>query len=102
MSGMPVSQESAHIYTGGTSQAIAISGTSAQSAVINNSKTVYICSTVDCFIRQGLNPTALATGVDQFLPAYAPMRFAGLKSGNKIAVIGTTAAPGFLYVTPEV
>jgi hypothetical protein len=99
MSGMPVSQESAHLYSGGQSQVVAISGTSAQSSAITGSKTVYLCSTGDCFIRQGSNPTALSNGTDQFLPGYTPMRFAGFVSGNKIAVIGTT---GSLYITPEV
>ena len=99
MSGMPVSQESAHLYSGGQSQAVAISSTSAQSTAITGSKTVYLCSTGDCFIRQGSNPTALSNGTDQFLPGYTPMRYAGFVSGNKIAVIGTS---GSLYITPEV
>ena len=99
MSGMPVSQESAHIYTGGQSQKVVVSTGSAQSTVINNSKTIYLCATVDCFIRQGANPTAVADS-DQFLPAYSPMRYAGFVSGNKIAVIGTGA--GALYITPEI
>ena len=99
MSGMPVSQESATIYSGGQSQSVAVTTSSAQSTAISNSKTVVLCSTVDCFIRQGSNPTALSNGTDQFLPSYVPMRFAGLTSGNKLAVIGTGA--GTLYITPE-
>lgn len=102
MSGMPVSQESAHLYSGGQSQVVAVSGTSAQSSAISRSKTLYLCSTVDCFVRQGSNPTALSNGTDQFLPAYIPMRFAGFTSGYKVAVIGVSGASGSLYVTPEV
>jgi len=100
MSGMPVSQESAHLYSGGQSQVVTVSSTSAQSSAITGSKTLYLCATVDCFIRQGSNPTALATGVDQFLPAYTPMRYAGFTSGNKVAAI--SASSGSLYITPEI
>lgn len=99
MSGMPVSQESATLYSGGQSTSISVTTTSAQSAAISNSKTVVLCGTVDCFIRQGANPTALSDGTDQFLPAYTPMRYAGFVSGNKIAAIGLTS--GTLYITPE-
>jgi len=99
MSGMPVSQESIHLLSGGQSQQVSISTSSAQSAAITGSKTIYMCSTVDCFLRQGVDPTALSNGTDQFLPAYAPMRFAGFATGNKIAVIGT--GTGTLYITPE-
>lgn len=99
MSGMPVSQESAHLYSGGQSQVVTISGTSAQSSAITGSKTLYLCATADCFIRQGSNPTALSNGTDQFLPSYTPMRYAGFVSGNKVAVIGSS---GSLYITPEV
>lgn len=99
MSGMPVSQESAHLYSGGQSQSVAVTTTSAQSTAISNSKTVVLCSTVDCFVRQATNPTALSNGTDQFLPAYTQLRYAGFVSGNKIAVIGTGS--GTLYITPE-
>ena len=99
MSGMPVSQESATIYSGGQSQVVAVTTSSAQSSAIATSKTAVLCSTVDCFIRQGSNPTALSNGTDQFLPAYTPMRYAGITAGYKIAVIGTGA--GNLYITPE-
>lgn len=100
MSGMPVSQESAHLMTGGQSQVVAIGAASVASTALT-SKTVILTATADCFIRQGAAPVALATGVDQFLPANAPMRYAGLVSGNKIAVIAAGATTGNLYITPE-
>jgi hypothetical protein len=100
MSGMPVSQESLTLYSGGQSQQVAITGASAASTAITGSKTVYLCSTVDCFVRQGVTPVALIGGVDQFLPSYTPFRYAGLTPGNKIAVIGT-GTNGTLYITPE-
>ena len=98
MSGMPVSQESMQIYSGGQSSKVTVSVASAQSGALA-CKSLILCSTVNCFIRQGANPTAVGDGTDQFLPAYAPFRYAGFKSGNKIAVIG--AADGTLYITPE-
>lgn len=98
MSGMPVSQESMQIYSGGQSSKVTIGAVSAQSGALA-CKSLILCSTVDCFIRQGASPTALADGTDQFLPAYAPFRYAGFKSGNKLAVIGSAA--GTLYITPE-
>ena len=101
MSGMPVSQESLTLYSGGQSQQVNVTAASAASAAITNSKTIYLCSTVDCFVRQGVTPVALATGVDQFLPAYTPFRYAGFVSGNKMAVI-STGNSGVLYITPEI
>lgn len=98
MSGMLVSQETGQIYTGGQSQKVSVSATSAQSTALT-CKSVVLCSDVDCFIRQGANPTALATGVDQFLPAYTMVRYFNFQPGSKIAVIASTT--GNLYITPE-
>lgn len=101
MAASPVSQESIAIYSGGQSQQVAITAASASSTAITGSNKLYICATVDCFVRQGATPTALATGVDQFIPAYTPMRIAGFTSGNKVACI-TTGGSGYLYITPEI
>jgi hypothetical protein len=98
MSGMIVSQETGQIYPGGQSQKVAISGTSAQSTSLL-CKSVVLCSDIDCFIRQGENPTALDDGTDQFLPAYNMVRYYNFHPGNKIAAIAATA--GNLYITPE-
>lgn len=98
MSGMLVSQETGQIYPGGQSQKVAVSTTSAQSTALQ-CKTVVLCADVDCFIRQGVNPTALSDGTDQFLPAYNIVRYFNFHPGNKIAVKATGA--GNLYITPE-
>lgn len=55
--------EASKIATGGDCQAVSISGTSAQSAAITASL-VHITPTVDVFVREGADPTALATGVE--------------------------------------
>jgi len=98
MSGMLVSQETGQIYPGGQSQKVAVSTTSAQSTALQ-CKTVVLCSDVDCFVRQGVDPTALSDGTDQFLPAYNIVRYFNFHPGNKIAVKST--AVGNLYITPE-
>lgn len=81
----------------GKSQKIAVSTTSAQSAAINAS-TCSIYTDVDCYIRQGANPTALADGTDQFVPAGTFVRLTGLATGNKLAIIAT--ASGTVHLTP--
>jgi len=98
MSGMPVSQETGQIYSGGQSKKVTISSTSAQSAALS-CRALTLCSTIDCWVRQGSNPTALADGTDQFLPAYTVVRYVNFIPGNKVAAIA--AASGFLYITPE-
>jgi hypothetical protein len=97
MSGMPVIQESATVLSGGQSQKVDVTTSSAQSTAITT-PTVLVTSTVSCFIRQGTNPTALSNGTDQYIPANTTMRLVGITSGNKIAVIGTGS--GALYISP--
>jgi len=97
-----------NVDTGGNSQVVAISGTSAQSAVLtspdtnlNKSTLDVVCTpTVDCFVRQGSNPTALATGVDIFLVGGNTYRLSGILSGNKLA-FKTGGATGNVYITPS-
>lgn len=97
MAGMVISEESIQVLTGGQSQAISVSTTSAQSSEINvASATVY--STVDVFFRQGSNPTALSNGIDQILPAYQILRLSRITPGNKLAFI-TTTGTGTVYLT---
>jgi hypothetical protein len=50
-------------------------------------------------MRQGTNPNALATGVDQFIPANTLLRVDNIIGGNKLA-FKTTAASGTVYITP--
>ena len=92
-----VFEESMKVLNGGTSYAISISATSAQSAAILNDNAVAY-STVDCWIRQGTNPTALANGTDQFLPGLVQMRLVDIEPGNKIAFVAGGA--GTVYLTP--
>lgn len=86
---------------GGISQAVSISTTSAQSAVVDSNRAV-IYSTVDCFVRPGANPTALANGTDQFIPANTLLRIDCLSDSTttKLAFI-TAAGTGTVYITPE-
>jgi hypothetical protein len=87
---------SVFIGAGGASQSVSISATSAQSAVIDaDNATVY--STVDCFVRAGANPTALANGTDQFIPGGSLFRIR-FASGQKLAFIAAEA--GNVYITP--
>lgn len=81
----------------GLSQALAISSTSAQSAVINSDCAV-VTPTVDCFVRHGSNPTATNDGTDLFLLALNTYRLQTTK-GFRLA-FRTTAASGTVYITP--
>lgn len=85
------------IDTGGLSQKVAISTTSAQSTALNVDYAIVTPDTV-CFIRQGADPTALATGVDQILMANQSYRV-NIKRGNKLA-FKTATGSGYVYITP--
>ena len=91
-------ENSLTINGGGTSQAVAISSTSAQSAAMN-SPVALVYATVDCFARRGSNPTALSDGTDQFIPANTLLRISGIERGDKLA-FKTTSASGTVYITP--
>lgn len=108
---MDIREISMAVSTGGTSQRISISGTSAQSSVLS-SQTVsapnsaggldVLCTVdVDCFVRQGSNPTALADGTDQLLLAGNTYRLSGIINGNRLAFI-TSGGTGNAYLTPGV
>lgn len=85
-----------NIGEGGSCQKLSIGSTSTQSAVIKGT-VVHVTPTVDCFIRDGLNPVALSTGVDHFLVANATQEFQTEK-GNILAFI-TTSAAGTVYIS---
>ena len=93
-----IKQVSMSMLSGGQSQVVSISTSSAQSTAIPSGSAV-LCSTVACWVRQGSNPTALSNGTDQYLPAGMPMRFTGINPGNKIAAISSES--GSLYITPD-
>jgi len=91
------------IGSGGTSQKLTTSATHVQSAVVTNTETpVYynVFATADCFVRAGTNPTALATGVDQFIPANLLFRLGPLKVGERFSFIAASTG-GLVYLTPE-
>lgn len=93
-----VMPDSIQATSGGQSESVALSGTSAQSsAILSDRCTVFV--TVDCFIRHGSNPTALSTGVDDIIPAGNKVRISGIIPGNKLAFI-TGGATGTAYITP--
>ena len=91
-------EESMVSLTGGQSSAVSVSGTSAQSAAITTGRAV-LYSTTDVFFRQGADPTAVATGADQILPANSLMRLVDITNGNKLA-FKTAGTTGTVYITP--
>ena len=97
ISALPLQQQASRIATGGTCQQIAISGTSAQSAAID-AHIVHVTPTVDCYVREGASPTALANGTDHFLVANATQAFT-ITHDNKLAFI-TSGAAGTVRIAP--
>jgi hypothetical protein len=100
-----MSEHSINIIDGGTTIPLAISGTSAQSAVlfadnqyVDGPQNVVLYSTTDCFIRKGANPTALSNGTDMIVPAQTLLR-TQVMPGERIAAI-TASATGTLYIMP--
>jgi hypothetical protein len=84
--------------SGGQSESVSISSTSAQSSAITAGWAL-VTPTVDCFFRAGANPTALSNGTDQILLGGNTYRVTGITSGHKLA-FKTTAATGTVYITP--
>lgn len=79
----------------GTSQAVSVSGSSAQSSALTSGASIMrLVSTTDCYVAFGTNPTATTSSL--FLPANVPEYF-GIPSSNqnetwKVAVIQSTAS----------
>lgn len=82
---------------GGRSQALAISSTSAQSAVLNAAY-VLVTLTTGGFVRQGVNPTATNDGTDVYLISDVTYRL-NIQRGNKLA-FRTAGLTGTAYITP--
>lgn len=79
-----------------STQSVAVSGTSAQSAVISaNTGYVRLLSTTLCHIRVGSNPTATTSNMP--LAPYVPEYFQ-VGTGVKIAAIQNSSS-GTLYIT---
>jgi hypothetical protein len=102
-----ISEITIEVTAGGTSQKLAISGTSAQSNAAASASTeskgvpikYLVTPDATCFVRKGSNPTALADGTDQILLANNTYRVE-LMDGEKLAFI-TSGAAGFVYLTPR-
>lgn len=94
-----IHEQSLSLSPGGTSQTVAMSTASAASTAINAPYIVVYVS-ADCFGRSGTSPTALSTGVDQFLVGGNQYRFPW-KDGDKLALI-VASGTGTAYITPGV
>lgn len=89
---------------GGTSVLLTLVAATSQqytpaAAVAGQALYVTLYNTVDCFIRQGANPTALSDGTDQILPANNMYRVGPIAPGNRLAIISASA--GSVYITPH-
>lgn len=84
---------------GGRSAAVAISGTSAQSAYINADYALVTLTTA-AFMRQGSDPTATADGTDTYVLADVTYRV-NIEKGNKLA-FKTSGSSGTAYITPGI
>lgn len=99
---MNVREISCRLVVPGTSQTVSISAVSAQSAAIKGTPSFLVVYTsTGCFVRYGVNPTALADGTDQYLVGGNQYRIEWNPEWEnyKIAFI-TTAAAGTVYITP--
>lgn len=98
---------SLNVSAGGDCSSVAVTGVSAQSAIFFSagatvpivSGCVLVTPTVDIFIRQGVNPTALATGADCILLGGQTYRIP-VAAGNRFAVIAVGAS-GMVYFAPQ-
>lgn len=98
MKALAAQQGSFEAILPGVSQALAFTGTSAQSTALGTSTTlVKIFATTDCFIKVATDPTAVADGTCMFVPA-GIIDFIGVGPGQKIAAI-RNASSGTLYIT---
>ena len=83
---------------------VAISGASAQSPVLVNitgadiNDAAVVMSTVDCFVIEGVNPTATTSCMP--LIANVQYRLYGWNAGEKMAFI-TAGSVGTVYITPS-
>ena len=97
---------SKQILSGGQSTKIAVSIVSAQSAVFGGNQSggipdnYTITPDVNCFVRQGTNPTAVSDGTDQILFAGNQYRVSPCIPGNRFAFI-TSSGAGNVYLTPN-
>lgn len=98
-----VASVSVNTTAGGESKKFSLSSTSAQSQAITSTSAL-VTPSVDCYFREGVNPTALAPVLDgalgdNLLFGGNQYRISGITSGNKLAFI-TTGATGTVEVVP--
>jgi len=84
--------------TGGTSERLDVSSTAVQSSTFSNNTTAFVVCDVDVYVRQGVSPVAVASGVDVFLPA-GSWRLDGILDENKLSFV-TTGDVGTVHITP--
>jgi len=84
---------------GGTAQKVILAAGSVQSAAIGAAHALVTPDT-SVFYREGANPTALNTGVDQILLAGNTYRIPTALPTNKFAFIPVTGSAGNVYITP--
>jgi hypothetical protein len=90
---------SAQILSGGQSQKVALTTASAQSAALTGYQYI-LTPDVNCFVRLGVNPTAVSDGTDQILLANQTYRIFPIVPGQKFAFILATGT-GNVYITPD-
>lgn len=95
---------SVNVDEGGNDSVVTAGAVSVQSPVFFAAAsgiggTVLVTPLVDIFIRQGVNPTALATGVDVILLGGQTYRV-HVAAGNCLAVIQVSAG-GSVYFAPQ-
>jgi len=103
---MNISEISMEILSGGQSQKVAIGVASAATAAITAAQIptgqvaipVVFTPDVDCFVRRGTNPTAVADGTDQLVKANNAYRCQMIVN-EKLAFI-TASGSGNVYFTP--
>jgi hypothetical protein len=92
------SQQSFPTLFPGTSQKVAVTATSAQSAALGATTTlIRVAATQNMHLAFGANPTAVADGTNYYLPAGVTECIA-VVSGTKIAAI-RDSADGSLFIT---
>jgi hypothetical protein len=94
-------ESSVLVDTGGASQKVAISTTSATSTAIQ-APWAYVTPDVACFVRKGGSTgtiTAVSDGTDIYLIGNATQRLDGLTPGDRLAFI-TATGTGNVYITP--
>jgi hypothetical protein len=95
-----ISEISIRALSGGQSDAVTVSATSAQTtkqSIIDAEKVAVFCES-NVFFREGSDPTALSDGSDQIIPGGVWTRVSKT-TGYKMAFILATGT-GTVYITP--